>query len=157
MALAAAGIPFRIVPGVSAGVGGTASSGIPLTHRGVARTVTFATGQDGTGALADLGRVALSDVLVLYMAGLHFGTLAARLVQCGRDPSDAVALIQDATRPQQIVRVMTLADAVDQPVSVSPVMIVVGPVVALRDHLAAWQQTEPMTFVNLRQPTRIAG
>jgi uroporphyrin-III C-methyltransferase len=157
MALAAAGIPFRIVPGVSAGIGGTASSGIPLTHRGVARTVTFATGQDGTGALADLGRVALSDVLVLYMAGLHFGTLAARLVQCGRDPSDAVALIQDATRPEQIVRVMTLADAVDQPVSVSPVMIVVGPVVALRDHLAAWQQTEPMTLVNLRQPTRIAG
>ncbi len=158
LALAAAGIPFRIVPGISAGIGGTTASGIPLTHRGVARSVTFATGHD----VADLARVPLSDVLVLYMAGRNLGTIAARLMQAGRDPADAVALIQDATRPEQTVRITTLADAVgadavDQPASRAPVLIVIGPVVALRDHLSAWQQTAPMTIVNDRQQVRIAG
>jgi len=153
LALAAAGVPFRIVPGISAGVGGTTTAGIPLTHRGVARSVTFATGHD----VADLTRVPLSDVLVLYMAGRNLGSIAARLVRAGRDPEDAVALIQDATRPEQTVRITTLAEAVDQPVSRAPVLIVVGPVVALRDHLAAWQQTSPMTVVNDGQQARIAG
>ena len=153
LALAAAGIPFRIVPGISAGIGGTASAGIPLTHRGVARSVTFVTGHD----VADVGRVPLSDVLVLYMAGRNLSAIAARLIQAGRDPKDAVALIQDATRPEQNTRVTTLAEAVDQPVSRAPVLIVVGPVVALRDHLAAWQQTAPMTIVLDRQQARIAG
>jgi siroheme synthase len=78
-------------------------------------------------------------------------------MQAGRDPEDAVALIQDATRPEQTVRITTLAEAVDQPVSRAPVLIVVGPVVALRDHLAAWQQTSPMTVVNDGQQARIAG
>jgi uroporphyrin-III C-methyltransferase len=153
-ALAAAGIPFRIVPGISAGIGGTSAACIPLTHRGLNRNVTFATGHD---AGADLDRVSLSDVLVLYMAGRHLGTIAARLMAAGRDPADAVALIQDATRPDQAVHTTTLAEAVDQPGSMSPVLIVVGPVVALRDHLVAWQQTAPMTVVDHQQKTRIAG
>src|SRR4051795_8145176 len=62
LALAAEGIPFRIVPGISAGIGGTAAAGIPLPHRGVARSVSFATGHDGSIDTAS------SDVLVLYMA-----------------------------------------------------------------------------------------
>src|SRR6185437_9067375 len=49
LALAAAGIPFRIIPGISAGIGGTAAAGIPLTHRRLARSVSFATGHDSTG------------------------------------------------------------------------------------------------------------
>ena len=163
LALAAAGIPFRIVPGISAGIGGTTAAGIPLTHRGVARSVTFAAGHD----VADIGRIPLSDVLVLYMAGRNLSAIAARLIQAGRDPADAVASIQDATRPEQDVRITTLADvaganaaganAVDQPVSRAPVLIVVGPVVVLRDHLAGWQQTAPMTIVNDRKQARIAG
>jgi uroporphyrin-III C-methyltransferase len=155
LALAAAGIPFRIVPGISAGIGGTAAAGVPLTHRGVARTVSFATGHDPNGA--ELDRVSLSDVLVLYMSGRNLGRIAERLVAAGRDPADAVALIQDATRPQQTVSLTTLAHAADQGVSVSPVLIVVGPVVALRDHLMAWQQTAPMTLVSDKQQARLAG
>jgi uroporphyrin-III C-methyltransferase len=153
-ALAAAGIPFRIVPGISAGIGGTAAAGMPLTHRGLTRNVTFATGHDGG---ADLDKVSLSDVLVLYMAGRHLGTIAARLMAAGRHPAETVALIEDATRPDQAVHVTTLGEAVDQTGSTSPVLIVIGPIVALRDHLSAWQQTTPMTVDNHQQKARIAG
>ena len=154
VALAVAGIPFRIVPGISAGIGGTAAAGIPVTHRGLARNVTFATGHDFTGDAPDLGAAALSDVLVLYMGARHLGTIARQLIGAGRDPADAVALIQDATRPRQTVRVTTLAEAADQAASVSPVLIVIGPVVALRDHLRAWQQTAPMVVVTDTQQTQ---
>jgi uroporphyrin-III C-methyltransferase len=157
LALAAAGIPFRIVPGISAGIGGTAAAGIPLTHRGLARDVTFASGHDFKGRVPDLGRAALSDVLVLYMGGRHLGTIAERLIASGRDPADAVALIQDATRPDQSVRVTSLAEAVDQPASAAPLLIVVGPVVSLRHHLLAWQQTAGMTIDRDSQQTRAAG
>src|SRR4051812_32620964 len=60
LALAAARIPFRIVPGISAGIGGTAAAGIPLTHRGLARSIAFATGHDSSGDLADVDWHALS-------------------------------------------------------------------------------------------------
>jgi uroporphyrin-III C-methyltransferase len=154
LALAAAGIPFRIVPGISAGIGGTSAAGIPLTHRGLARSVTFATGHDVS---ANLGRVALNDVLVLYMAGRNLGQVAARLLAAGRDPADAVAVIQDATRPEQTVRVTTLAEASDQTVTIAPILIVIGPVVALRDQLAAWQQAAPMTVVGDPLKIQIVG
>ena len=127
---------------------------MPLTHRGLTRTVTFATGHD---AAADLDRIALSDVLVLYMAAHQLGSVAARLIAAGRDQSDAVALIQDATRPEQNVQVTTLAEATDQPFARAPTMVVIGPVVTLRQHLQAWQQTTPMIVVNEPQQTRIAG
>jgi uroporphyrin-III C-methyltransferase len=154
LALAAAGIPFRIVPGISAGIGAAAAAGIPLTHRGLTRNVTFATGHD---AGAEFDRVALTDVLVLYMAARQLSAIAARLIAAGRDPKDAVALIHDATRPGQTVAITTLADAVDQPAGVAPMLIVIGPVVTVRERLAAWQQTAPMTVVDEPQQARIAG
>jgi uroporphyrin-III C-methyltransferase len=151
LALAAARIPFRIVPGVSAGIGGTAAASIPLTHRGIARSVTFVTGQDSSGTLTELDWGSLArgnDVLVLYMAGHQLGSIAARLIAAGRGPDDAVALIRDATRSGQTVNVTTLARATDQPVAASPLLIVIGPVVALRDQLHAWQQATPMTVTH---------
>ena len=157
LALAAAGIPFRIVPGISAGIGGTAAASIPLTHRGIARSVTFATGHDQSGALTGLDWTALGDVVVLYMAGRQLGEIAARLLASGRDPAEGVALIQDASRPGQTVEVTTLADAASRPVSASPTLIVIGPVVALRDRLTAWQQTAPMTVLEVQQPAQALG
>ena len=148
LALAAAGVPFRVVPGISAGLGGTAAAGIPLTHRRLARSVAFATGHDSSGDLADLDWPALArgaEVLVLYMAQRQIGAIAARLIAAGRDPAELVALISDATTPRQTVRTTTLAEAGAVAPVGAPTLIVIGPVVALRPLLADWQQTAPMT------------
>ena len=163
LALAVAGIPFRIVPGISAGIGGTAASGIPLTHRGVARSVAFATGHDSSGELADVDWQALSrgsEVLVFYMAQRRIGQIADRLIAAGRSADDAVALISNATRADQDVRIATLATAAQVAAEIPPsaaTLIVVGPVIGLRPLLANWQQTEPMTVTRYPAPERAAG
>ena len=150
-ALAAAGVAFRIVPGISAGIGATAAAGIPLTHRQIARSVTFATGHDSSGELADVDWIALSrgsDVLVFYMAQRRIGQIAARLIEAGRGSSEPVALISNATRPDQDVRIVTLATAGAEVAGIpagAATLILVGPTVSLRPLLADWQQTEPMT------------
>ena len=158
LALVAAGIPFRIVPGISAGVGGAAAASIPVTHRGLARSVAFATGHDSSGELTDIDWASLArgaEVLVLYMAQRQIGAIAERLIAAGRAPDEQVALIADATTPRQTVAITTLRDAGrDAAVSASPLLIVIGPVVAMRALLAGWQQTEPMTV--LRQNVRNA-
>ena len=151
LALAAAGIAFRIVPGISAGIGGTAASGIPLTHRRLARSVAFATGHDSSGNLADVDWAALSlgsEVLVFYMAQRRIGQIAERLIEAGRPAGEPVALISNATRPDQDVRITTLsaaAAAVAGIPAAAATLILVGPTIALRPLLADWQQTEPMT------------
>ncbi len=163
VALATAGIPFRIVPGISAGIGGTAAAGIPLTHRQLARSVAFATGHDSTGDLADVDWHALSrgaQVLVFYMAQRRIGQIAARLIEAGRDPADLVALISNATRPDQEVRIASLATAAASVAGIpadAATLIVVGPVIALRPLLADWQQTAPMTVAADPQAARVAA
>jgi uroporphyrin-III C-methyltransferase len=153
LALAAAGIAFRIVPGISAGIGATAAAGIPLTHRRLARSVAFATGHDSSGDLADVDWAALSrgsEVLVFYMAQRRIGQIAERLIQAGRDPNEPLALISNATRPDQDVRIATLAEAGSAVASIpagAATLILVGPTIALRPLLADWQQTDPMTVV----------
>jgi uroporphyrin-III C-methyltransferase len=152
LALAAAGIPFRIVPGISAGIGGTAAAAIPLTHRRLARSVAFATGHDSSGSLADVDWAALSrgsEVLVFYMAQRRIAQIAERLIEAGRASDEPVALISNATRPDQDVHICTLATAGTAATRISPTaatLILVGPVIALRPLLAEWQQTEPMTI-----------
>jgi uroporphyrin-III C-methyltransferase len=152
LALAAAGIPFRIVPGITAGVGGLAAAGIPLTHRGLSRNVTFVTGHDATS----VERVAANDVLVIYMAGGRLADIAARLIAAGRDKGDAVAVIQNATRPEQTVHVTTLEAAEFPAASRAPALLVVGPVVAIREHLRASQQSTPM-LISTKKQARAAG
>ncbi len=161
VALAAAGIAFRIVPGISAGIGGTALAGIPLTHRALARSVAFATGHDSSGTLTDIDWAALSrgaDVLVLYMGQRQIGAIAERLMAQGRSPDQGVAVITDATRAEQSVRIATLATAAaavaDLPAA-GATLIVVGPVVALRALLLEWQQTTPMILQPLPEPARV--
>src|SRR4029077_6306381 len=95
LALAAAGIRFRIVPGISAGIGGTAAAGIPTTHRGLAHSVACATEHDADGEWqADVDWDALArgaDVLVFYMALRRVGVIAAQLRTAGRKAQEPVA------------------------------------------------------------------
>lgn len=158
LALAAAGIPFRIVPGVSAGIGGTASAGIPLTHRTLARSVVFATGHDLRGEAPDVARFSRADTLVFYMGLRHAGILARQLIQAGRVPDDGVAFVANATTPSQSVTLATLDTAADVAATLppdDPTLIVVGPVVALREMLRPRQQTAPVTM--LSEPMTAAG
>ncbi len=154
LALAAAGVPFRIVPGVSAGVGGTAAAGIPTTHRGLAQSVAFATGQ-GAGGEPDWETFSrAADVLVLYMALRRFDRIAPRLLAGGRAAGERVAFITAATTPRQRVVETTLADAACVAVTIeraAATLIVVGPVVALRDLISAGQLTAPMTLAPVAQ------
>jgi uroporphyrin-III C-methyltransferase len=158
LALAAGGIPFRIVPGISAGIGGAASAGIPLTHRTLARSVIFATGHDLRGEAPDVARFAKADTLVLYMGLRHADALSAQLIKAGRAPHDGVAFVTNATTPSQSVTLATLATAASVAATLSlddPTLIIVGPVVALREILHPLQQTAAVTM--LPEPMTAAG
>jgi uroporphyrin-III C-methyltransferase len=139
LALAAARIPFRIVPGITAGIGGLAYAGIPVTHRDIASAVTFVTGHERGGAVpegVDWNAIARgSPVIVLYMALNHLGHIAARLIAAGRPPNEPVAIISKATTADQRVLVATLEDAASRAAAArieAPTIIVIGEVVRLR-------------------------
>ena len=139
MSLVEAGIPFRIVPGISAGIGGLAYAGIPVTHRDVNAAVAFVTGHDATGAVPDsvdwssLAKGA--PVIVIYMALKHIALIADRLIAGGRAKSEPVAVIANATTEKQTVLETTLgtcAVEVEKSGIEPPAMVVVGQVVRLR-------------------------
>jgi uroporphyrin-III C-methyltransferase len=147
LALAAAGIAFRIVPGISAGVGGLASIALPATHRGVGRSIAFATGHATAEGDPDWPAMArAADTLVLYMARGRMAGIAAGLMAGGRAADEPVAFVSDATTPRQRVRITTLAEAGAVAAAIPPeaaTLVVVGRVVALRDAIAPWLQTPP--------------
>ena len=137
LALVGAGIPFRIVPGITAGIGGLAYAGIPVTHRETNSAVTFVTGHNSDGAVPDgldWGAIARgAPVLVLYMALKHLPNIGDRLIGGGRTPGEPVAIVSRATTPEQHVLVSTLGDVVGASVgSQTPAIIVVGEVVHMR-------------------------
>jgi uroporphyrin-III C-methyltransferase len=145
LALVAAGVPFRVVPGVTAGIGGLAYAGIPATHRTVNAAVTLVTGHSTEGDVPDgLDWTALArgaPVLVLYMALKHLADIAARLRAGGRGPDEPVAVIAHATTPRQQVVETTLGTCVADVARAGiepPAVIVVGGVVRLRAALD-WQ------------------
>ncbi len=139
LALVEAGVPFRLVPGITAGVGGLAYAGIPMTHRDTNSAVAFVTGHLAGGAVPEgLDWEALArgvEVLVLYMALKHLEPIAARLMAAGRGADTPVAVISKATMPEQRVLETTLGGCVAD-VRASgiepPAVIVVGETVRLR-------------------------
>ena len=140
LALVAAGIPFRVVPGITAGIGGLAYAGIPTTHRDTNHVVAFVTGHASTGEVPDgidwesLARAA--PVIVFYMALKHLGTIAGRLLAAGRAPDERVAIVSKASTPEQTVLETTLSRAAAEAAAVEPpAMVVVGEVVRLRQGL----------------------
>jgi uroporphyrin-III C-methyltransferase len=139
MSLVEAGVPFRIVPGISAGIGGLAYAGIPVTHRDVNSAVAFVTGHDATGAVPDSVDWASlakgAPVIVIYMALKHIALIADRLLAGGRAKDEPVAVIANATTEKQTVLETTLgtcaADVAKGGIE-PPAMVVVGQVVRLR-------------------------
>lgn len=133
------GVPFRIVPGVTAGIGGLAYAGIPVTHRETNHNVTFLTGHDATGVMPDAidwaGVARGSPVIVMYMAMKHIGTISARLIAEGRSPDEPMAFVCNATTAQQQVLETTLARAEADVAGAGlspPAIVVVGEVVRMR-------------------------
>ena len=139
LALAEAAIPFRIVPGITAGIGGLAYAGIPVTHRDINSAVTFVTGHSSGGAVPngiDWEAIARgSPVIVLYMGLRQLGAIAARLIAAGRRADEPVAIVSKATTPVQRVLVTSLAKAAAAAAEAGiegPTIIAVGEVVRLR-------------------------
>lgn len=139
--LAAHGIPFQVVPGITAASGCAAYAGIPLTHRDHAQSVRFVTGhlKDGTFDLPWSDLVAPAQTLVFYMGLVGLPVICAKLIEHGRAATTPAALIQQGTTPQQRVIVSTLAELpgrVAQEMVTAPTLLIVGEVVQLRDKLA---------------------
>jgi len=110
------GIPIRIIPGISAGIGGLAYAGIPVTHRDVNQSVTFVTGHDQSGdtpGSIDWNGIAKgSQVIVIYMGMRHISQITDRLMAAGRKSSEPLAFVTSATLETQQVVESTLGNAV---------------------------------------------
>ncbi len=144
LVLAANAIPFRIVPGLTAGLAGLAAAGIPATVRGVNQAIVLATGHSAEGEadpVASLDWAALARLgqpIVLYMSVRNLGAIAGRLMAGGLAPDTPAAAISRAATPEQTLLVGTLATLPEQlrrtPLP-TPALIVIGGIVALRDAL----------------------
>ncbi|MEG9861962.1 MAG: uroporphyrinogen-III C-methyltransferase [Parvularculales bacterium] len=141
-ALGVAGIPFRIIPGVTAGIGALGTAGIPLTHRDVNQAVTFITGHtdnpEGTTSLDWQALARSAPVLVIYMGMRRLEAIAQNLLNAGKPPDEPVAIISNATLPDQHILETTLSLAAQDASAhglTPPAIIVIGDVVPLRTHL----------------------
>ncbi|BBR53432.1 MULTISPECIES: siroheme synthase CysG [Pseudomonas] len=145
--LAEEGIPFQVVPGITAASGCSAYGGIPLTHRDYAQSVRFVTGhlKDGTSNLPWDDLVAPAQTLVFYMGLVGLPTICAELIRHGRAASTPAALVQQGTTRNQRVFTGTLADLpalVARHEVHAPTLVIVGEVVRLREKLAWFEGSQ---------------
>jgi uroporphyrinogen III methyltransferase/synthase len=150
LALRAAGIPFEVVPAVTAGIAASAYAGIPVTHRGLASAVALVTGHEdpdkGEGSIDWTALAAFPGTLVFYMGVGRLGQIAGALVAAGRSGEEPVAVIEAGTLPnQRTVRgtLSTIAEEVQAAGVRPPSITVVGPVAAFADELA-WLPPRPL-------------
>ena len=144
-ALVQAGVPFRIVPGITAGIGGLAYAGIPVTHRDTNHAVTFITGHGVDGKLTKMDWAAVSrgaPTLVLYMARKFAGEISQALIAAGRAADSPAAIVVNAARPDQQVIVTTLAGIATAQTGSAPSIIVIGENVRLAQELS-WLASQP--------------
>jgi len=141
--LFAAGVPFQVVPGITAASGCSAYAGIPLTHRDYAQSVRFLTGhlKEGSPELPWDELVYQNQTLVLYMGLVGLEKICEKLIEHGQRPDMPVALISKGTTPEQKVLVGSLADIaskVEENHIQAPTLTIIGDVVSLREQLQ-WQ------------------
>jgi uroporphyrinogen III methyltransferase/synthase len=149
-ALAAAGARFEIVPGVTAGIAAPTYAGIPVTHRGLATSVTFVTGHEDPAKDAntiDWSALARAGgTIVLYMGVKTLPRTAAALIAGGMSPDTPAAAVERGTYPRQrtvTATLSTLSDAMRREGLSAPVITIIGPVVALREEIA-WFDRRPL-------------
>lgn len=149
LALADAGISFEVVPGITAGIAAPAYAGIPVTQRGLATSVTLITGHlsgDGNALDIDFTRLSPRGTLVFYMGVAALPTICGELVRHGWEKETPCAVIEWATYARQRTVTGTLQclpDSVARAGLGAPAIIVVGPVAAMRDQLA-WFENRPL-------------
>jgi uroporphyrin-III C-methyltransferase / precorrin-2 dehydrogenase / sirohydrochlorin ferrochelatase len=146
--LHAARVPFEVVPGISAALGAAASTGIPLTHRECASSVTFATAHAAKeeGEAVPTVAVPPEGTVVFYMGLGRIEATCAALVMAGRRPETPAAIVSRATLPDERVIVGTLADVGSKAREArieAPALLVVGDVVSRRVVSPAVQPVEP--------------
>ncbi len=149
--LAAAGIPFEIVPGVTAGIAAPAYAGIPVTHRDLASAVAFITGHEDPAkddsALDWEALAAFPGTLVIYMGVARLPQITERLVAAGRDPSEPAAVIERGTFPDQRVLEGSLGTIASLGAH-APAIALIGPVAGVRA-VAAWFERRPLAGVSV--------
>ena len=135
--LCGAGIPFSVVPGITAASGCSAYAGIPLTHRDYAQSVRLVTGHLKSGSELEWRNLAADkQTLVFYMGLSQASFIAEKLMEHGMAAGMPVALVENGTAVKQRVVAGTLRELGELAQRVeSPALIIVGPVVALRDKL----------------------
>jgi uroporphyrinogen III methyltransferase/synthase len=145
-----AGVPFEVVPGVTAGVAAPAYAGIPVTHRELASAVAFVTGHEDPEkpdtALDWPALAGFPGTLVFYMGVRALPRIAERLVASGRAPGEPVAVVERGTLPGQRTLLATLADVAERAAAVrirAPAITLVGPVARLGEQLA-WLERRPL-------------
>ncbi len=148
--LAAEGIPFEIVPGVTAAISAPAYAGIPVTHRGLSSSFAVITGHESSpesGSRIAWDKISTGvDTLVFVMGVANLASITARLIENGRSSTTPVALIQWGTTPKQQVVEGTLSDIVPSARETntgSPAVLIVGEVVKLH-HKLRWFENKPL-------------
>ena len=149
-ALRAAGIPFEVVPGVTAGVAAPAYAGIPVTHRDHASAVAFVTGHEDPGkpesALDWPALARFPGTLVFYMGARRLDAIAERLLAEGRPRDEPAAVVQAGTLPGQRTVTAPLGELAKRAAEAgigAPAVTIVGPVAGLHDSLA-WIEARPL-------------
>lgn len=139
-----AGIPFQVVPGITAAAGATAYAGIPLTHRDYAQSAIFVTGHVKPES-SDIDWRTLAkgqQTLVIYMGLMKSQDIQDKLIEFGRQPTTPIAIIERGTQQAQKVLMGTLSELGDMAkLAESPSLIVIGEVVSLASKLA-WFNAE---------------
>jgi uroporphyrinogen III methyltransferase/synthase len=155
LALRAAGIPFEVVPGITAGIAAAAYAGIPVTQRGMASAVALITAhEDPTKQETALDWDALAafpGTLVFYMGVRTLPALTARLIEAGRPAAEPAAVVAQGTLPEQrtvLATLATIADAAGSARLEAPAITVIGAVAALHAELG-WRAPGPLSGVTV--------
>jgi uroporphyrinogen III methyltransferase/synthase len=163
LVLGAAGIPFEVVPGVTAGVAALAYAGIPVTHRGLSSAVALVTGRTGEDAELDFPALAgFPGTLVFYMGVQRLAQIATGLIEAGRPASEPAAVIEAGTLPTQrtvTASLARIAETVLRENVGSPSITVVGAVAGLAEQLS-WLPPRPLagrTIAVTRARTQTSG